>query len=97
MNTRQEQLELEQSIAAVLLGAYVASDEMMGVAIVIPAGEVISFNRAAPLISRMLPIEWKGLTYGVFPETLFKCAERTSLLRQRETVSLKRPACSRIC
>jgi hypothetical protein len=83
MNISQVQLKLEQSIAAVLLGAYFAGDEIIGGALVIPAGEVIRFDRTRPLVSRMLQIEWKRAKYGVFPETLFKCANKTSLLKQR--------------
>ena len=70
MNIRQERLKLERSIAAVFLEAYVAGDEITGGAVVIPAGEVIRFDRTAPLISRMLPIEWRRTKFGVFQETV---------------------------
>jgi hypothetical protein len=83
MNIRQERLKLEGNIAAVFLGAYVAGHEVTGGALVIPAGEVIRFDRTRPLISRMLPIEWRGTKFGVFPETLLKCANTTSLPKQR--------------
>jgi hypothetical protein len=65
MNIRQERLKLEGNIAAVFLGAYVAGHEVTGGALVIPAGEVIRFDRTTPLISRMLPIEWRGTKFGV--------------------------------
>ena len=83
MNIKQERLRLEENIAAVFVGAYVAGHEVTGGAVVIPAGEVIRFDRTTPLISRMLPIEWRGTKFGVFPETLLKYANTTSLPKQR--------------
>jgi hypothetical protein len=83
MNMRHERLKLEWNIGAVLLEKYVAGDEITGGPLVIPAGEVIRFDRTAPLIGRMLLIEWRRTKFGVFPETLFKCSNTTSLPKQQ--------------
>jgi hypothetical protein len=76
MNIRQERLKLERSIAAVFLGTCVVGDQISGWSLIIPAGEVIRFDRTAPLINRMIPIEWRRTTFGVFPETLLKCTNK---------------------
>ena len=83
MNIRQERLRLERGIAAVFLEVCVAGGGVTGAALVIPAGEVIRFDRTAPLISRMLPIEWRRTKLAVFPETLLKCVNTTALSKQR--------------
>ena len=71
-----EELKLVENIAAVRIGGNAAGDHINGVALVIPAGEVIRFDRTAPLINRMIPIEWRRTTFGVFPETLLKCGNK---------------------
>jgi hypothetical protein len=67
-----EELKLEENIAAVRMGVHVAGDHIEGVAVVIPAGEVIRFDRTAPLLDQMLQVEWNGSNYGVFPKDLLE-------------------------
>jgi hypothetical protein len=46
------------------------------VAVVIPAGEVLRFDRAAPLVDQMLPVDWNGSSCGVFLEDLLERADK---------------------
>jgi hypothetical protein len=67
-----EELTLLENIAAVRMGVHVAEDHIEGVALVIPAGEAIRFDRTAPLLDQMLQVEWNGSNYGVFPKDLLE-------------------------
>jgi hypothetical protein len=65
-----EELKLVEEIAAVRMGFQVAGDHIEGVAVVIPAGEVVRFDRTAPLLDQMVRVEWQGSNYSVFPKDL---------------------------
>jgi hypothetical protein len=82
MDTTKEELKLVESIAAIRMGGHAARDHIDGVVVVIPAGEVIGFNRAAPLLDQMLPVEWNGSRYGVFPEDLLERAGQVAAHRE---------------
>jgi hypothetical protein len=82
MNATKEELKLVGSIAAVRMGGHAAGDHIDGVVVVIPAGEVIRFDRAAPLLDQMLPVEWNGSIYGVFPEDLLERADQVTAHRE---------------
>ena len=73
--------KLVENIAAVRMGGHAAGDHIDGVAVVIPAGEVIRFDRTAPLLDQMLPVEWNGSSYGVFPEDLLERADKVAVHR----------------
>jgi hypothetical protein len=73
-----EELKVVEKIAAVRMGDHVVGGHIEGVAVVIPAGEVIRFDRAAPLLDQMLPVEWNGSSYGVFPEDLLERADKAT-------------------
>lgn len=73
-----EELKLVENIAAVRMGGHAAGDHIEGVAVVIPAGEVIRFDRTAPLLDQMLLVEWNGSSYGVFPEGLLERADKAT-------------------
>lgn len=70
MDTKKEELKLAESVAAVRMGDHAAGDHRDGVVVTIPPGEVIRFDRAAPLLDQMVPVEWNGSSYGVFREDL---------------------------
>ena len=67
-----EELKLVENIAAVRMDVHVPGNRIEGVAVVIPAGEVIRFDRTAPLFDQMLQVEWNGSSYGVFPQDLLE-------------------------
>src|SRR5579864_7685856 len=67
-----EELKRVENIAAVRIGVHVTGDQIEGVAIVIPAGEAVRFDRTAPLLDQMLQVEWNGSNYGVFPKDLLE-------------------------
>jgi hypothetical protein len=62
-----EELKLVEDIAAVRMGVHESPHRIEGVAVVIPAGEVIRFDRTVPHLDQM---EWNGSHYGVFPKDL---------------------------
>lgn len=82
MDTPKEELRLVESIAAVRIGGHATEDHIDGVVVVIPAGEVIRFNRAAPPLDQMLPVEWNGSSYGVFLEDLLERADQVAVHRE---------------
>jgi hypothetical protein len=82
MDTTKEELKLAESIAAIRMGGRAAADHIDGVVVVIPAGEVIRFDRAAPLLDQMLPVEWNGSSCGVFPEDLLERADKVESHRE---------------
>lgn len=65
-----EELKVVEKIAAVRMGFQVDGDHIEGVAVVIPVGEVIRFDRTAPLLDQMVQVEWQGSDYRVFPQDL---------------------------
>ena len=71
-----EELKLVESIAAVRMGARVVGDRIEGVAVTIPAGEVIKFDRTDPLVNQLLPMEWNGSRYGVFLKDLLERTDK---------------------
>ena len=73
-----EELKLVENIAAVRMGVHVVEDHIEGVAVVIPAGEVIRFDRTAPLLDQMRQVEWNGSSYGVFPKDLLERADKAT-------------------
>jgi len=77
-----EELKLGESIAAVRMGGHPAGDHINGVVVTIPAGEVIRFERTAPLLDQMLPVEWNGSRYGVFLEDLLERADQVAAHRE---------------
>ena len=77
-----EEMKLVENIAAVRMGGHAAGDHIDGVAVVIPAGEVIRFNRAAPLVDQMLPVEWNGSSYGVFRQDLLERGDKAKPHRE---------------
>jgi len=82
MDTAKEELKLVDSIAAIHMGGHAAGDHINGVVVVIPAGEVVRFDRAAPHLDQMLPVEWNGSSYGVFPEDLLERADQVTAHRK---------------
>lgn len=74
----QQKLKLECNIAAVRLGKFAVGDDVVGVAVTIPAGEIVHLDRQAPIVDHMQQIEWNGSRYGVFPDDL---RERTDKLK----------------
>ena len=68
-------LKLVESIAAVRIGGQVVGNHIEGVAVIIPAGQVIRFDRTEPLVNQLLPVEWNRSRYGVFLKDLL---ERTN-------------------
>jgi len=82
MNATKEELKLVENIAAVRMGGHVSGDHIDGVVVTIPAGEVIRFDRATPLLDQMLPVEWNGSSYGVFPEDLLERTDQVTAHRE---------------
>ena len=74
MNAGKEKLKLETNIAAVRF-SQVVDDEITGVAVIIPGGEIVQLDRNAPVVGRLRQIEWKGSRYGVFPDDLRRRVE----------------------
>jgi hypothetical protein len=68
MDTSKEEQTLEEDLAAIRI--HMHGDELTGVATVIPAGQVIQIDRAAPPVGRMRQVEWNGKSYGVFAQDL---------------------------
>src|SRR6266702_2772065 len=66
---------LHQSIAAVQLAGDSQTENAIGVATTIPAGEVIELQELAP-IRGMREIRWKGSVYALFPGDLLQRANR---------------------
>lgn len=82
MDTPKEELKLVESIAAVRMAGHAAEDHIDGVVVVIPPGEAIRFDRAAPLMDQMVPVEWNGSSYGVFPEDLLERVDQVAVHRE---------------
>ena len=76
-----EELKLLENIAAVRVDVQVAGDHIKGVAVVIPAGEVIRFDRTALLVDEMLQVEWNDSRYGVFPKDLLERTDKATTRR----------------
>jgi hypothetical protein len=76
--TVKQKLKLEENIAAVRFTEFSAGNDVKGVAVTIPAGEIVDLDRQAPVVGHMREIEWKGSRYGVFPDDLL---ERTDKLQ----------------
>jgi hypothetical protein len=74
VDATMEELKLVESIAAVRMGGHAAGDHINGVVVLIPAGQVIRFQRTTPLLDQMLPVKWNGSSYGVFLEDLLEHA-----------------------
>ena len=68
----KEKLKLEHDIAAVRLPKHFVDDDIAGIAVVIPTGEIVQLDGTALVLDRMLEIEWNGARYGVFPDDLRK-------------------------
>jgi hypothetical protein len=77
MDNGKQKLKLEENIAAVRFAEFAAVNDVKGVAVTIPAGEIVQLDRGAPVVDHMRQIEWNGSSYGVFPEDLL---ERTDKL-----------------
>lgn len=77
-----EELTLVESIAAVRVRGHAAGGHIDGVVVLIPAGQVIRFERSTPLLDQMLPVEWNGSRYGVFPEDLLERAGQVPAHRE---------------
>lgn len=73
-----EVLKLVENIAGVRMDVHVAGDHVEGVAVVIPAGEVIRFDRTAPLVDEMLQVEWNDSSYRVFPKDLLERTDKAT-------------------
>lgn len=66
---------------------FAIGDDVTGVAVTIPAGEIVQLDQQAPVVGHMRQIEWKGSRYGVFPDDLL---ERTDKLQaDRSAANLK--------
>jgi hypothetical protein len=78
MDNGKQKLKLEENIAAVRFTEFSAGNDVKGVAVTIPAGEIVDLDRQAPVVGHMREIEWKGSRYGVFPDDLL---ERTDKLQ----------------
>ena len=70
MAIRKQRLKLGESIAAVHFTEHETNADMTGVAVTIPAGEIIHVDATSPIVGRMRQIIWKGSWYGVFPDDL---------------------------
>jgi hypothetical protein len=82
VDATKEEFKLVENIAAVRVGGNAAGDHIDGVVVVIPAGEVIRFNRGTPLVDQMLAIEWNGSSYRVFPKDLLERADQVVVHRE---------------
>ena len=71
-----EELKLVESIAAVRIGGQVIGNHIEGVAVIIPGGQVVRFDRTAPLVNQLLAVEWKGSRYGVFLKDLLERTDK---------------------
>jgi hypothetical protein len=80
----QQKLKLECNIAAVRLAKFAVGDDVVGVAVTIPAGEIVQLDRQAPVVGRLRQIEWNGSRYGVFPDDLL---ERSNKLHAEESAT----------
>ena len=78
MENGKQKLQLGESIAAVRFGEFAVGNDVTGVAVTIPAGEIVHLDRQTPVVGHMRQIEWKGSRYGVFPDDL---RERTDTLK----------------
>ena len=78
MDNGKQKLKLEENIAAVRFTEFVVGNDVTGVAVTIPAGEIVHLDRLAPVVGQMRQIEWKGSRYGVFGDDLL---ERTDKLK----------------
>jgi hypothetical protein len=76
----KEKLKLDENLAAVRFSTQ-EDEDTTGMAVVIPAGEIIQLDRAASLLGRMRQVEWKGATY-VFAEDLLNRANESPSHRQ---------------
>jgi len=78
MDIGKQKLKLEANIAAVRFTEFAVGDDVAGVAVTIPAGEIVHVDRRAPVVGHMRQIDWKGSMYGVFCQDLL---ERTEQLK----------------
>ena len=69
MEIEERKLKLDDKLAAVRLLERMA-DDVTGVAVVIPAGEIVQLDGTTTVLGRMLEIEWNGARYGVFSDDL---------------------------
>ena len=76
MDIGKEKLKLEAHIAAVRFSEFALGEDVVGVAVTIPAGEIIQVDRRAPVVGHMRQIEWNGSRYGVFGEDLLERTDR---------------------
>jgi len=70
------------------MGGRAAGDHIDGMVGVIPAGEVIRFDRAAQLLDQMLLVERNGSSCGVFPEGLLEPADKVESHREDNSGSV---------
>ena len=76
MDIDKQEYRLKEGIAAVRLADI--GEDVTGVVVVIPAGEIISLDRTAPIVGPIRQIEWNESRYGVFPDDLFKRTDKLS-------------------
>jgi hypothetical protein len=72
MDYAKQKLKLEENIAAVRFGEFAIGNDVTGVAVTIPAGEIVHLDRQAPVVGRLRQIEWNGSRYGVFSDDLLE-------------------------
>jgi hypothetical protein len=84
MDSGKQKLKLEGNIAAVRFAEVALGGDVTGVAVTIPAGEIVYLDRRAPVVGHMRQIEWRGSRYGVFPDDLL---ERTDKLHAEDSAT----------
>ena len=60
MDSGKQKLKLEENIAGIRFQESADSDNVTGVAEVIPAGEIVHLDGGAPVVGRLRPIKWNG-------------------------------------
>jgi len=76
MDSGKQKLKLAENIAAVRFAEFAIGDDVTGVAVTIPAGEIVQLDRKAPIVGHMRQIVWNGSRYGVFSEDLFERTDK---------------------
>ncbi len=78
-----KRVKLEDDIAAIRVDARSAMNVAAGVAVVIPAGEVVELDpEVAAFAGGMQGVMWKGITHALFMDDLLQRAKRNGTKRE---------------
>jgi hypothetical protein len=87
MVNNNKKIKLEEDIAAIRVDARSKTNEASGVALIIPAGEIIELDQeVAPFAGGMQGVMFKGTTHALFLEDLLQRAKKKNVTR-REPVA----------